>query len=47
MTGMPRPGHVVEVWHLVTWILAVWDGKHWKTTDGAQLDSITHWRERP
>lgn len=42
----PPVGRVVEVWYGVSVILAVWDGSTWRTTEGAPLGSVTHWRER-
>ena len=45
-TDSPPAGTVVEVWHLVGVILAVWRNGQWRTTEGAHLPGVTHWRER-
>ncbi len=45
-TEQPPVNHVVEVWYYNAIILAVWDGKRWKTVDGALIDGISHWREK-
>ena len=43
---MPAVGHVVEVWYMVTCILATWTGQHWQTADGQRLtEPIINWRE--
>ena len=44
--AMPAVGHVVEVWYMVTCLLAVWTGQHWQTADGQRLtELIVNWRE--
>ena len=45
-TDTPPVGTVVEVWHLVGVILAVWRNGQWRTTEGTHLPDVTHWRER-
>lgn len=42
----PTVGAVVEVWYSNQVILATWDGKEWKTVDGAPLWGISHWRKK-
>lgn len=43
--GVPAANAVVEVWHLVAWILAEWDGTTWRTVDDrTTLTGISHWR---
>lgn len=44
--AMPAVGHVVEVWYMVTCILATWTGSEWRTVDGMRLtEPIVNWRE--
>jgi hypothetical protein len=44
--AMPAVGHVVEVWYMVTCILATWTGSEWRTVDGVRLTQpIVNWRE--
>jgi len=45
-TGYPTAGHVVEVWHGNAVLLGYFDGKDWRTVDGAPLSEISHWREK-
>lgn len=45
-TDAPPAETVVEVRHLVGVILAVWRGGVWRTTEGAPLPGVTHWRVR-
>lgn len=42
----PPVGRIVEVWYVNSIILAVWDGRSWKTAEGTPLMSVTHWRWR-
>lgn len=43
--GAPAAQGVAEVWYLVAWILAEWDGTTWRTVDDrTTLTGITHWR---
>ena len=43
--GVPAARGVVEVWHLVAWILAEWDGATWRTVDDrTSLTGISYWR---
>jgi hypothetical protein len=44
--GHPDVGRIVWVWAAVTAILAVWDGTHWRTTEGQVLRDISHWHEQ-
>lgn len=45
--SLPPVGQVVEVWWLVTTILAVWDGQAWRAADDKSvLRHIEYWRER-
>lgn len=45
-TCQPPTGVVVEVyyWGVQQWIDAYWDGHQWRTTEGAPLSEVTHWR---
>ena len=45
-TDAPPAETVVEVWHLVGVVLAVWRGGVWRTTEGEHLPGVTHWRVR-
>ena len=45
-TGTPDVGRIVWVWVSVTAILAVWDGAHWRTTEGQRIPDVTHWHEQ-
>lgn len=40
----PPVNRVVEVWYINTVMLAVWDGAGWRTTEGAALGGVSHWR---
>lgn len=42
----PPRDRVVEVWNVNSIILAVWDGRSWKTTEGAPLMGVVYWRWR-
>ena len=43
-TDAPPVSVVLEVWYLNCCILAVYDGHMWRTSKGAPLAEITHWR---
>jgi hypothetical protein len=44
--GFPPAGQVVEVWYLVSIILATWNGNEWRTADGQRLEGVSYWRFR-
>ena len=43
-TDTPPVGKIVEVWHINTVIMAIWDGALWRTPEGSTLSYISHWR---
>ncbi len=41
--GVPDVGRVVWVLEYERLVLAVWDGRQWRSKDGRQLMGITQW----